>query len=1168
MNKTPEKSTIQFLIGPAGSGKTFQCLEAIRKELKLTQEGPPLLLLTPKQATFQMEHALLSDPELHGYTRLQILSFDRLSELILAEFGFNQGGLLSEEGRVMLLRALLSQIKERMRIFRATSGLPGLAHEMSHILREFQQHRISPAQLLKASESTRLPNTIRYKLHDIGILYQAYQDWLEARDLHDPDRLLDLAARTLRHWRSQEKLHNSFPLGGVWLDGFVSLSPQERLLLSLMAPMSPQTTLAFCSDSFPVGQKETFSIWLPTHQTLRQSMHDFEGMDNVVIKRTILKRTSGHGRFRPHGTLAWLEEKWTHPEPYLENRMASAFSSESGEQLEWEFKPVSQKTPDDTIQLVECPSPEAACIEAARSILERVQDHQFRFRECAVMVRSLPLYQETVRHVFKRYGIPCFIDQRESVSHHPLVELTRSALRLPAYGWDHEDWFSYLKSGFTGQPESVLEDLENAAIERGWRGQRWWSPLQGNDPLSERFEPIRKTLLKPLRKYLGLQTLDVPFISAPSWNGIQLANACRTLWDQLKVEQRLVEWDEVSMDVSDIHPHAGFHQRVLETLEQWLRNIELAFESTPLPLREWIPILESGLKNLSVGVLPPSLDQVIVGAIDRSRNPDLKAVYLLGMNESVFPAKLSAPLVMDEQERLCVEEEGLRLETRYRTQLATERFLGYIACTRASDFLHISYALSDADGRTLAPSVFVQHVQKLFPGLKTVYSTHPEPFATILHERELLLDHDFWNWQRQQSETTWRRLLPGFSQRDIPVLLSQDRSTPSLDEAIAKILYTDALDPQKMQCSVSRIEAFAACPFRFFVQAGLRAQERLPFELDPRRLGSFQHEVLEMFHHSLQQDGLQWHDLKPDEAKQRMVQVCQQAAGVFHNGLMEDSASNRMTAMSLGKALETYIGVIVEWMSFNAFEPAAVELAFGGTTPSIPPLEISLSNGIRMLFNGIIDRVDLCKVENGPSMAIVIDYKSGKKTPDPTLSWNGIQLQLATYMNVLRHVEASSIFPESPVIPAGAFFTTLRGRYEGKSSRNDALSLVQKTASIKKAYQHRGCFNIMALPHMDCREDEPLGDQFYYKINKNGTPQKNHWHVMDPEVFEHFLDHSLKLLQEFGDSILRGNIDVTPFKHGTQTPCEHCQFKGICRVDPSTQNWRQLDKASYGEKSQ
>ena len=1167
MQAKAPKRVVQLLIGPAGSGKTHACLEAIRTELKARPHGAPLLLLAPKQATFQMEHALLKDPDLHGYTRLQILSFDRLAEFILSECKQGNQGILSEEGRIMVLRSVLNQVKDQLRIFHASAKLPGLAQELSRVIREFQQSRISPQRLIDLAASDKLQARACHKLHDIGIVFQHYQSWINQKNLHDPDHLLDLAADALRASKEFGKDSSIFQLGGLWMDGFAALTPQERNLLTLLAPLSQKTTLAFCADSFPEGKKEIFSIWLPVHQTIRQCIHDFAALDCIKLERNILKRSNKHGRFKQNAMLSWLESRWTRPEAIHVNPNSKPPSSEPP-QLELGLGALASNGNSSSIEIAACRSPEAESIFVARGILKRIREDGMRFNETAVLVRSLPQYQEIIRHTFERYGIPCFIDRRESVAHHPLVELTRCVLRLPGFGWTHEDWFSYLKTGLTDLSDDDIDDLENVAIERGWRGSRWWKPLQGPEDLVTRFEPVRQTLLRPIKTFLGLQEENKGINMPLPWNGIQLAKAYRQLWSALNIEKRLEHWDEVATHSTEITTQNGFHQRVLEVLESWISNLELAFAETPLPIREWIPIVDAGLNHLSIGVLPPAIDQVLVGAIDRSRNPDLKATFLIGLNESIFPAKPTAPLVLDERERLQLEEEGVHLGSRYRTQLATERFLGYIGCTRSTNFLSLSYSTNNDEGQSQSPSVFVQHICRLLPQLKITAFDEKSPLANAVHERELLLSPEFWIWHKHQSDAIISRALPGIdaSSDDSILKLNQMESGPKhLDTNIARILYSEIENNPILRTSVSRIEAFAECPFRFFVQSGLKAEERMPFELDARRLGSFQHAALEAFHMALEDEGLRWHDLTPNQARELMEQIISQTMKDFHEGLMEDKPVNRVTATALGQALETFIGVVIEWMSHYAFEPFGVEVAFGGKEPKIPAWEIELPKQGKMVFNGIIDRVDLYEAEGHPSLAIVIDYKSGKKKPDERLSWNGVQLQLPVYLNVLNHAGSNKALGGGPIQPVGAFFTTLRSRYEGKSSRTEALHPEAAMESVRKAYQHVGCFDLNVLSAMDQRDGATKGEQFQYQLTKNGSPHKKNWHVMAPKKFDHFLTRTRDLLSTFGQRIFEGDLDISPYQHSKQTPCMKCDYASVCRIDPWTQDWRQLEAPMYGK---
>ena len=171
-------------------------------------------------------------------------------------------------------------------------------------------------------------------------------------------------------------------------------------------------------------------------------------------------------------------------------------------------------------------------------------------------------------------------------------------------------------------------------------------------------------------------------------------------------------------------------------MNSWLENLELAFPRESLPLRDWLPILEAGLANLTVGVIPPALDQVLIGAIDRARNPDLKLVLVLGVNETIFPATPAAQTILTDADR---DELGptASLGPNLREQLARERFYGYIACTRASEKLVATFSRQDADGKTLIPSPFITHLQNIFPALEIERFQNKIELADAQHANEI-----------------------------------------------------------------------------------------------------------------------------------------------------------------------------------------------------------------------------------------------------------------------------------------------------------------------------------------------------------------------------------------------------------------------------------------------
>jgi hypothetical protein len=401
----------RFLLGPAGSGKTFRCLAEIREELKSSPEGLPLVLLAPKQATFQLERQLLAGPDLPGYTRLQILSFERLAEFVLAEFSpsavtaaanetspipskkpsqhsdaqrefpfwdaeaarssgpdreFTEHdfpirdslqsmagpqGILDEEGRVMVLRALLAQKQEDLRIYRATARLPGFAQQLSLLLRELQRHQHSPEKLFDLATQIHAPPRLADKLHDLALLLRAYHGWLKEHRLQDANRLLDLATGVLRVQSSRRDgsvvgrplsisqttglgqtasghsafraPHATLCFGGLWLDGFAEMTPQEMDFLARLTPLCAQATLAFCLENEPAEDLSWLSTWSVVGQTFRKSHQRLATLPGCEVEVEILKRKPDYGRFVANPVLAHLEANWAQPKPF-ESRTAES----------------------------------------------------------------------------------------------------------------------------------------------------------------------------------------------------------------------------------------------------------------------------------------------------------------------------------------------------------------------------------------------------------------------------------------------------------------------------------------------------------------------------------------------------------------------------------------------------------------------------------------------------------------------------------------------------------------------------------------------------------------------------------------------------------------------------------------------------------------------------
>lgn len=1117
-----------------------------------------MVLLAPKQGTYQLEQQLLSTADLAGYTRLSIVSFESLARLILDRTGRPAPSVLSDEGQVMVLRGLLSRQRDNLKLFRASARLTGFALQLREVLSELQHAGLTPTALDNLALQLQ-DQGLRGKLQDLAFLLEGYLRWLDTHELQDPEAVLKAAAESLR-----ENGAAAFRLAALWVDGFAEFSPLELDLLAAVLPYCKQATLTFCLDRTPSRNVSWLSHWTVTERAFESCRKRFASLSGFTPAIQLLPGGAPTNRFSQSPVFQHLRDCWDAPQPYKEpNAPPDALAGNSGTLFSVAAKPDQLR---NALTMVQCVDREAEAVMAAREILKFVH-RGGRFREISVLVRDLEPYYQIVRRVFGRYEIPFFLDRRESVSHHPLAELTRSALRVVTFGWQQEDWFAALKSGLVRLPEEEIDLLENEALARGWKGHSWLERLRLKDTpkspqdaerlqkLGARLEKIRQETVPPFKTF-GNALAAVR--NRPT--GPQLAAALAELWESLGVQQQLQNWSDAERPRGAWQSNAALHETVWNQMNAWLENAELAFATEALLLREWLPILEAGLTGLSVGIIPPALDQVLVGAVDRSRTPEVKLAIVLGLNEGVFPAKPQSGRLLTDADRVELEQYEVALGPNARRQLGRERYLGYIACTRARERLVLTWASVDAAGVPLNPSSLIPHLRRLFPALAIEQASSSVSLGEAQHASELvgtLLRAD------GAPDSAWKDQVQQILFASVPGLATTAGGLGSFtfrpDQDVLAPELAERLYGPALRTSVSRMEQFAACPFRFFIHSGLRAEERKLFQLDAKEQGTFQHEVLALFHQLLHREGKRWRDITPEEGRALVGKIAFGLMTDFRQGLLQTSEQARFTARVLTESLQEFVEILIVWMREQyQFDPVAVELPFGNDGAAAWSLE--LEGGKRLEVYGRIDRIDLYREPgNNRALCVVLDYKSSEKQLDALLVQHGLQLQLLTYLNVVRQwPDPQRTFEVNQIEPAGVFYVSLRGRYGSGPNRREALE--DPKAVRKMAYRHAGRFDHSVLPQLDGRPGIQQGDQFSFRLTKAGQVYKGSKEAMSASAFRALLSQSENILRDMGRRIYAGAVEVGPYRKGSVTACDQCRYHAICRVDPWTQHFRLLTR--------
>jgi ATP-dependent helicase/nuclease subunit B len=401
--------------------------------------------------------------------------------------------------------------------------------------------------------------------------------------------------------------------------------------------------------------------------------------------------------------------------------------------------------------------------------------------------------------------------------------------------------------------------------------------------------------------------------------------------------------------------------------------------------------------------------------------------------------------------------------------------------------------------------------------------------------------------------------LPGLERvRELLQRLPRYPEREQLSPALAERLYLQRDGAGRVfRSSVSRLETFAACPFRFLAEVGLRAEERKQFEVDQRERGTLQHEVLERFHHEVTQSGRRWRDVPPEEAVALIGRLVDDSAQTYRDGLFLDDERNQFTTATLKDALQRFIRVIIGWMRTYQLDPSFVELSFGLPDSPLPPWRIPLGDDRALALRGLVDRVDLSPGADESRWCVVLDYKSGAKKLDPLLLHNGLQLQLASYLGAIQSFAAEGrIAGCSRVRPAGMFYANLRGVAASGESRDDVLR--REPAEQALAYRHYGRFNADALPWLDRDAAGQPSGQFNFKLKKDGTLSAQQADPLPATEFAGLLDSVRVRLEEIGRRILAGEAAVDPYRHNSSKPCDRCEMGAVCRIDTRAHRFRTL----------
>ena len=1075
-----------FIFGGAGTGKTAYIYRYLTEEA-LKHPEKKYVLFVPEQNTLRAQQELIACSKRHGMINLDVLSFQLLAYRVFEELGVQKPDILDEMSRSMLLRASCRKAAEGLRLYQGRLDQAGFIQRLKSAFSEFYQYDVTPEKLQAWSESTQ-NRLLSAKLSDLGIIFAAFNSMLSDRSTVAEALPLLL----LRYLERSELLQDA----ELIFDGYTGFTPvQLRILGSLMGKAaSLRFAVTIPGDAHPYrrdGGREAVSdlFWLSRE---------------TVAKVAELAEKNGLRR------LPDISFSKTYCDPELSCRVC--------------------RDPKEEVQLL---------TEEIRRLMAGASEKTgLRLRDMAVAVSDPAGYGPLIREAFEAAGIPYFMDDKADGRQSVLAECVREALGVLREGYSFESVLRYLRNPLIQKDRDTIDCMDNYIRALGIRGRKgyeacWERTMRYGEALDlDRLNACREQALSPLFR---LQD--------------RMAKGSHKVSDRIGA---LLEWLSESGAAEALEPfcrkleEAGFLQEAAENrrfyqlvLTLFVR-METVLGKEKLSLKEFEAVLSAGFTELKAGMIPEVMDRVVIGDLKRSRFDGIRVLFMLGMNDGLFPSAVSGGGIFTDREReelLCAEQ--AELAPADREDSCIQRFYLYLAMKKPRQSLCISYSRSDMQGKQRKPSPALADIREEAERSGRSLVRQERPPEGIFREEEGLLTlagaFSAGRYEDRQVQTLYNLLRRrGFGAQAERLLRASAfcRREEKLDRETALSLYGETL-----YGSVTRLEQYGKCPFSHFLRYGLLLRERQEFDLAALDIGNLYHGAIEKAFRRLREEGKGLSELSEEALSQLAERCVEETAADYNNGIMDSSARNRYLLERVSRVTGRTLWALGEQFRRGDFRLYGCELPFCVEAEG-------------MSLQGRIDRMDLCETESRAYVR-VIDYKSGSTRFDLSLLFAGLQLQLAAYMNIaVETARAQFAAKGKEVAPAGIFYYHIGDPvldYDREATEES------RRQSLLRSLRLNGLASEEAdsLYHMDhalTGEGSAESDVIYAK-QKNGALEARGSQAAPEEMLSQLSSYAKDRMEELSGEILSGRIAVRPCRKGQDTACDFCPYHSVCGFD-------------------
>ena len=1198
--------------GSSGSGKSYFMFRHILKEAQKHPEKR-YLCLVPEQNTLQTQRTLVSMSERGGIWNIDVLSFTRLAYRVFEHTGVAQRQILSETGKVLLLRLITAREGARIPLLAGTADRPGVLSEIKSILSEMDQYGIGAKELGEMEALVKgagnHPALVR-KLSEIALVQEAFERY-------QADHFIT-GEKLPRVLSEKAVLDETLKGAVVCLDQFTGLTPAQLQVVTTLLGIVEDVLVTVTID--PEELPDSGPGDLQRIREMRPADHELFALSKRTIQSLVrcadlahakvevrFLAADGAGRHEKGSELWWLEKHLlrsgkkgfmpydlpkagllhgSHPGAAAPNAK-NVPNAPNAQKMEGGRLAASGMSAAHQVYLRQCADPWDEAVSAAVTIEELIRKG-IRYREIAIVCGSLKDYAEYIRRAMSVYEIPCYIDRSSTVIMNPAFEFARCAIDILEKNYSYESVMALLRTGLALDPESGdIDLLENYILAAGIRGHKMWAGAfsrmtrNRDEALRARAETAREAFMERF----------APFAAQMKQGSALFSEYAGALWKLLMAFELPVKLDALSKKCAQEgrEDRAQEYAAVLHVISGVLDEAAVLMGSEKVSRSQFAQILKAGFAEAKIGILPRGIDQVQVADLERSRLEQVRVVLFLGLNDGFVPHRKTSGGVLTDYEREILRGQRIHLAPTAREDANIQQFYLYLTLTRPSAALYLSWSMAKRSGEELRPSGVVRNLRAMFPGAKWAVAASADPFGSVtslrtgravlaqalgdsLHQEEMPSDG---SWEKlrelvqlylrrdkeEVSEDAGRALSPVAGETDAAVSRDFAGRAETLAAWLTEGEAPKELDEETAQAlygeilrgSITRLEEFAACAFRHFADYGLKLKERETFTVRTLDIGNLLHRSVELFSRKLQDapPGQGWREIS-DERRDALARECFQEALADEHGreLYTDTRRTEGILARCEKILVRSVRTLQRQIAAGAFEPAMFELSFGAMEDGSVWID-SLPGGRRMRLNGKIDRIDECEDEGTKRLYVkIVDYKSSAQDVDLERLIAGEQLQLFAYLDAAAALEQKA-HPEKEIVCAGAFYFSFQDPVVDMTRQMDAEELED---AIVAKMRVQGLVNGRpdVVERLDT-EQTGAGPSLVVPVTRNKTPGelRESDHVVTDRQFDLLQRYARDRMRKIAGAILSGQIAPNPSrKDANSEACTWCPYRDVCRFDP------------------